>query len=219
MKSIFITGGTGYIGGYLIAQLIAKGYHVKALVRNQSAHKLPAGVEIIKGDALNAASYQHHISPCQMMIHLVGVSHPSPAKKAQFYSIDLVAAQQAALAARHAMVSEFVMMSVAQESTKIMADYQQARAQAESYVNDLLPNTLFVRPWYVVGPGHYWPLLLTPIYKILSWLPFTQRKANALALVTINQLIAAMVDSIEKPAKGHYTLEISEIKKYPSHTK
>ena len=86
MQTVFITGGTGYIGTRLIKALQQKNFHIKALVRKGSENKLPAGCEIIFGDALNATSYQHNISPATVFVHLIGVAHPSPAKKELLYS-------------------------------------------------------------------------------------------------------------------------------------
>ena len=39
-KTVFVTGATGLLGNNLVRQLIAEGYHVKALVRSlQKANK------------------------------------------------------------------------------------------------------------------------------------------------------------------------------------
>jgi len=53
MKTVFVTGGTGFLGGALIHALSAQGIQIKALVRNpQKGEKIAhlAGVELIQGD-------------------------------------------------------------------------------------------------------------------------------------------------------------------------
>jgi len=55
--TIFVTGGTGYIGSRLIPRLLERGHRVKALVRSGSEHKLPVGAAGIVGDALKMDSY------------------------------------------------------------------------------------------------------------------------------------------------------------------
>ena len=92
---VFITGGTGYIGSRLIPRLLAGGHKVSALVRPESQGKLPVGCEAVSGNALDAASYRDRIRPATTLVQLVGVPHPSPAKAAQFRSIDLVAGREA----------------------------------------------------------------------------------------------------------------------------
>ena len=48
-RFVFITGGTGYLGRPLIAQLLARGHQVRALVRPGSESKVPKGVPLFWG--------------------------------------------------------------------------------------------------------------------------------------------------------------------------
>lgn len=53
MKTVFVTGGTGFLGGVLVNTLSQQGIKIKALVRNaQKGEKIAhlAGVELIHGD-------------------------------------------------------------------------------------------------------------------------------------------------------------------------
>src|SRR5262249_23647767 len=86
---VFVTGGTGYLGGALLPQLPARGHRVRALARPGSEGKLPAGCEVVVGSALDAATYADRVAPCDTFLHLVGVSHPAPWKAAQFRAVDL----------------------------------------------------------------------------------------------------------------------------------
>jgi nucleoside-diphosphate-sugar epimerase len=57
-----------------------------------------------------------------------------------------------------------------------------------------------LRPWYVLGPGHWWPYSLVPVYWILEHLPWTAPGARRLGLVTLPQMIGALVRAVETPA-------------------
>ena len=59
--SIFVTGGTGYIGSRLIPLLRKRGFEVKALVRGESEKNLPAGATGVIGDALCIKRLQDHV--------------------------------------------------------------------------------------------------------------------------------------------------------------
>src|SRR5437763_13829230 len=111
MHSIFVTGGTGYIGSRLIPLLRKGGHQIKALVRAGSENKLPAGATGVAGDALNIDSYLEHVGGSQTFVHLIGVPHPSPAKAKQFHEVDLVSIQVAIKAAGEAGVGHFVYLS------------------------------------------------------------------------------------------------------------
>ena len=76
--SVFITGGTGYMGQRLIARLLKRGHDVRALVRPGSEKKLPAGCTPVSGNALDGVSYAGRVPPSDTFVQLVGVAHPSP---------------------------------------------------------------------------------------------------------------------------------------------
>ena len=172
MRRVFITGGTGLIGRHLIVALISRGHEVRALARPGSEKKLPAGCAVVAGDPLRRESFQAQIAPADTLVHLVGVSHPSPLKAGQFRSVDLASAREAVAAARAANVRHVVYMSVAQPAP-IMKAYVQARREAEAMIRESGLNATFVRPWYVLGPGHWWPVVLLPAYWIMEQIPGT----------------------------------------------
>lgn len=60
-RSVFVTGGTGYLGQQLIHELLARGYQVRALARPGSEGRLPPNCVRILGDALDSATYHNHI--------------------------------------------------------------------------------------------------------------------------------------------------------------
>ncbi|MFE6617139.1 NmrA family NAD(P)-binding protein [Amycolatopsis sp. NPDC057786] len=47
--TVLVTGATGNTGRHVVAELVRRGEHVRALTRNPSAAKLPAGVELVEG--------------------------------------------------------------------------------------------------------------------------------------------------------------------------
>ncbi len=73
---VFVSGGTGYLGGPLITRLLQRGHEVRALARAGSEGKLPPGCEVVVGNALDGASYAARIRPAETFIQLLGVSHP-----------------------------------------------------------------------------------------------------------------------------------------------
>lgn len=212
---IFITGGTGYIGSRLLRILTARGHEVVALVRPGSEGKLPPGCRAVVADPFEASSFADQIPAGCTFVQLLGVPHPSPRKRRQFYEIDLRSAQASAAAAKQAGAGHFVYVSVSQTPTKIMADYQKVRALGEQAVRETgLPHT-FVRPWYVVGPGHWWPVLFWPLFKILETLPATRAKALDLGLVTLAEMLRALVFAVENPPETERVLNVPDIKNTP----
>jgi uncharacterized protein YbjT (DUF2867 family) len=215
VASICVTGGTGYIGSRLIPLLVRRGHQLRAVVRPGSANKLPSAITAITADPLSADSYTESVRGCDTFIHLIGVPHPSPAKAAQFRAIDLPSVQVAVEAARDAGVAHFIYLSVAQPAP-VMEAFIAVRAQGETLIRASGMPATFVRPWYVLGPGHWWPYALMPFYWVAELLPPTRESARRLGLITISQMLTALVWSVENPSDGVRILDVPAIRKLPT---
>jgi len=210
-RSVFVAGGTGYVGQRLISRLLERSHGVRALVRSGSEKKLPAGCTPVFGNALDGASYAAQIAPADTFVQLVGVAHPSPAKGAEFRRIDLPSGLGAVAAAKSAGIQHFVYLSVAHPAP-MMKDYIAVRAECESAIEAAGLNATILRPWYVLGPGHWWPYVLIPMYKICELLPATREGACRLGLVTHQQMVTALVHAVENPCSGRRIVEVPEIR-------
>jgi uncharacterized protein YbjT (DUF2867 family) len=214
-RQIFVTGPTGYLGRHVIPMLLDRGHMVRGLVRRGSEQNLPAGCDPIVGDALDRSTFAHTIGPADTFLQLVGVPHPSPAKAQQFLDIDLRSAVESIKAARAARVAHFVYISVAQPAP-VMRAYQAARKEAERTLRESGLRHTILRPFYVLGPGHYWPYLLVPAYWALERWPSTRATAQRLGLVTVRQMASAIVDAIEHPANRSRIVQVPEIRLTPT---
>jgi len=210
MSDVFITGGTGYIGQRLIPELIRRGHTVRALVRNGSEKKLPTGAIAVSGDALDASTFATAIAPSDTFVQLVGVAHPSPSKKEEFRKIDFVSVRESVNAVRDSSVKHFVYLSVAQPAP-VMREYVSVREEGEAMIRDLHVNATFVRPWYVLGPGHRWPYLILPIYWI--WMLSNRDAAQRLYPVKLKRVIQAMADAIDHPQDGVRIIDARELRR------
>jgi len=209
--AVFVTGGTGYVGGGLIRRLIERAHPVRALARSESGKRVPEGAEVIIGDALDGASFAARIAPAQTLVHLVGTPHPSPSKAREFREVDLASIRASVSAATESGVRHIVYISVAHPAP-MMHDYIAARTEGEALVRASgIPATI-VRPWYVLGPGHRWPYLLLPLYALFEALPATRASAQRLGLVTLAQMVATLVHAIEAPPGALRIVEVPEIR-------
>jgi hypothetical protein len=65
----------------------------------------------------------------------------------------------------------------------------------------------------VLGPGHRWPYALLPGYWLLEQQPATRATAQRLGLVTLAQMVNAMVAAVENPVASR-VVEVPEIRRY-----
>ena len=212
MHRVFVTGATGYIGGRLIPALCARDNQVIALARNESRHKISGGCSIVSGNALDANSYGDRVTGADTFIHLVGVSHPSPAKAQAFVEVDLRSGLEAVRVAREKGIEHFIYVSVAHPAPTMKA-YIEARTSCEKAIRESHLNSTIVRPWYVLGPGHRWPYALIPFYALAEMFPATREGARRLGLVTINEMINTLAHAVANPAQGVRIIEAPEIRR------
>jgi len=180
-------------------------------VRPGSERKLPPGVVAVAGNAVDAASFADAVRPGETFVQLVGTPHPSPARAAEFRSVDLASARASMDNAARARVAHFVYVSVAQPAPAMHA-YLAARAEAEALLRATgLPATI-LRPWYVLGPGHRWPYLLVPMYRVAERIAAYREGALRLGLVTIGQMLEALVRAVETAPGGVRVWGVPEIR-------
>jgi nucleoside-diphosphate-sugar epimerase len=81
IKTIFVTGGAGYVGALLVPKLLNAGYKVKVLDLYLYGDKVilegkgHPGLTEIKGDLRDAALLEKHIPGCDAVIHLACISN------------------------------------------------------------------------------------------------------------------------------------------------
>jgi uncharacterized protein YbjT (DUF2867 family) len=208
---VFIAGGTGYMGQRLIARLLERGHQVRALVRAGSEKKLPANCIAVPGDAPDEKTYADQIAPADTFVQLVGVAHPSPAKATGFRRVDLPSGLGAVAAAKAAGIKHFIYVSVAHPAPMMHA-YIAVRSECEAAIESAGLNATILRPWYVLGPGHWWPYLLVPMYKLAELLPQTREGALRLGLVTLEQMIKTLTFAVEHPVSGKHIVAVPDIR-------
>lgn len=211
-RSLLITGATGYLGRPLTALALARGHAVRAFVRPGSQSRVPRGAEVVAGDPFSSEQLAGALTPAHTLVHLIGTPRPSPAKARQFVSVDLASIRAAAEAAARAGIAHLVYVSVAHPAP-VMKAYIAARTAGETLVRGTgIPATI-LRPWYVLGPGHWWPYALLPFYKLFEAIPATRETALRLGLVTDRQMIAALIGAIEDGPDGAGVRDVPAIRR------
>src|SRR4029453_9633315 len=160
--------------------------------------RAPSGVSPVVGNALDASTFAPAVNRTDTIVHLVGTPHPSPSKAAEFQRVDLPSILASVEAARRAQAAHLVYVSVAHPAP-VMHAYIEARSAGERAIADAGLTATILRPWYVLGPGHRWPVLLAPLYAIARLIPSKRETALRLGLVTLRQMVATLVAAVENP--------------------
>jgi uncharacterized protein YbjT (DUF2867 family) len=210
-RRVFISGGTGYIGRALSEKLVSAGHDVRVLARNGSEGKVAPGAELIRGNALYAATFAQQVAACDTYVHLTGASHPAPWKARAFRSVDLGSLRASAIAAKKGGIAHFIYVSVAQPAP-VMKAFVKVRQECEGILAEEGLVSTILRPWYVTGPGHWWPVALIPLYKVLQSIGATREAAERLGLVKLDEMVGTLRWAVENPATETCVLDVRLIR-------
>lgn len=91
---VFITGGTGFLGAYIIKELVENGYAVRALRRNNTVpFFIPApimdAVEWVEGDITDVVSLEEAMEGIDTVIHAAAKVSFDPHDRADLFKINI----------------------------------------------------------------------------------------------------------------------------------
>jgi uncharacterized protein YbjT (DUF2867 family) len=93
-----------------------------------------------------------------------------------------------------------------------MKAFIEVRSTGEAMIRQSGIPATFVRPWYVLGPGHRWPYTILPIYLILEQVPKMREWVQRLGLITIQQMLTALIWAVENPPTGVRIVDVARIR-------
>ncbi|MGD8868380.1 MAG: NAD(P)H-binding protein [Gemmatimonadales bacterium] len=169
-RSVFLTGGTGFVGGFVARRLRAHGHRIRALVRSADKTKSMAelGIDVVLGDITQPRSLDEAVEGCDTVIHLVGIIREDP--PATYEAVHIRGTLRVLEAAERCGVKRFVHMS-ALGAKPDGTVYHRTKYEAEELVRrSSIPGVIF-RPSVIVGPGSALMKLLLTMLRISPIVP------------------------------------------------
>jgi NAD+-dependent farnesol dehydrogenase len=100
---VLLTGGTGFLGKNVARHLVAAGHDVRLLARGTSnTAQLPPGVEIVRGDVSDAASFERAAQGCGGVVHMAALVKVWVPDGSEFDRVNVGGVRHALAAARAA---------------------------------------------------------------------------------------------------------------------
>jgi dihydroflavonol-4-reductase len=87
----FVTGGSGFIGRYLIPLLVERGYHVRALARSEKSARVvnSLGAAVVPGSLFDKETLEKGMRDCQVVFHVAGWYKLGTRDQAQFEKVNV----------------------------------------------------------------------------------------------------------------------------------
>jgi nucleoside-diphosphate-sugar epimerase len=169
-QPIFVTGGTGFLGGTLIQRLSAEGYRVRALARDPARATFIRdlrGLELVQGDLTQTENLYRVLAGCGTVFH-VAAAITGPLRTQQATNIEgtrhLVRAAADAGVRRFVHVSTVAVYGYSRQGIIRESDpmtpgdepYSSTKAEAERIIGQVagarhLPYSI-IRPAMIYGP-------------------------------------------------------------------
>jgi NADH dehydrogenase len=194
---IVITGATGFVGEEVVKQACEAGYPVRAIVREpQRAQWLAEryGVELFRGNVLNAPSIEGAMRDAKCVIHLVGIIYES--KENTFERTHAQATRYVIDEAKKAGVKRFVHMSALGAHENARSRYHQTKWAGEGYVRKSgLAWTIF-RPSFIYGPRDKGINTLAQIVRRLPFIPVLGSGNTRIQPISVENVAKAFVGAV-----------------------
>ncbi len=112
MERVFVTGGSGFLGGALVQELLRRGFAVRALARSAAAQAVVSrlGAEAVTGDLDDVPAMQTQMAGCTLVLHAAAYAKDH-GPRAEFFRANVQGTENVLAAARAAGVERLVHVS------------------------------------------------------------------------------------------------------------
>jgi len=207
--TVLVTGGTGFIGPYVVHKLRARETPVRALVRNPArATRLAAwGAELASGDVTDRASLLAACAGVDTVVHLVAIIKGRPQDFERVMSQgtrDVVAAAQEGGARRFVLASALGL----DERSKDAVPYFAAKWEMERAVHESGLDHVIFRPSFVFGrDGGVLPTFIR-LARFAPVTPIIGSGRQRLQPIWVEDLAEYYARAIDEPAATNRTFEL-----------
>lgn len=223
MKTVAVTGGTGFIGSHTVEALLQEGYRVRCLIRsgrNGTGWLKGLPVEIRHVDLLDGSAVRSALDQCEMVVHIAGVTRAK--RRRDFFEGNVEPTRNLLLASKElGSVKQFCYMSsltavgpavdgkpVSEDSPcRPLTAYGASKLEAETVCRgfvDLFP-VVILRPPAVYGPRDRDILHMFRWIK-LGIMPVMGPSTKMLSMVYVTELARAVTAILkaDPPRGGTY---------------
>lgn len=229
---VCVTGGTGFVGSYVIRALLDEGYRVRVLHRKSSKKDALSGLdyESAIGDVLDSASLLKAFKDCERVFHVAAVADYWRADTSHLFKVNVEGTRNVLQAAQQSGVKRVIFTSSAaaiglphdetpsDESVPFNMPpehfpYGYSKVLAERIVQEFVTNGLDVvtlNPSVVIGAGDLNMISGSYIVQVahLQWL--VPQSSGGIAVSDVRDIAASHLAAAEKGRTGERYLLCTE---------
>ncbi|MEM6885226.1 MAG: complex I NDUFA9 subunit family protein [Verrucomicrobiota bacterium] len=212
---ILVTGGTGFVGRHVVAELCKRGHDVRVLARKPAKAKPLqelTGCEIAYGDVLKPETLPAACQNVTAIIHLVGIIFEIG--DATYERIHVEGTRNMVQAAEAAGIKRFLQMSAIGTRPLAPSRYHQTKWLAEDFVRESDLDWTVLRPSVIYGRQDQFvrafSMLMDFPFSLASFgaLPLPYKGKSLMQPVTVTAVAEAFVNALTRQSAVSKTYEL-----------
>lgn len=216
-KLVTIIGGTGFLGRYVVGELVQRGYRVQVIARNatKAVHLIPCkargDIVLRDGDVARPKTLQGALTGSYAVVNLVGILYQTGRQR--FSTLHAQCPERLAQMARDAGVEQFIQISAIGADSSSQSEYARSKATGEKAVTSVFPKAVIIRPSVIFGPEDGFFNKFASMAAISPFLPLIGGGKTKFQPVYAPDVAKVIGEVLEKPdTHGHiYELGGNEI--------
>ncbi|MCY2925225.1 MAG: SDR family oxidoreductase [Planctomycetota bacterium] len=205
--TILVTGASGYIGGRLVPELLARGYRVRAMVRAASpeyAARWP-GAQIVVADALRPADLDRALEGVHTAYYLI---HSLLLGPENFSAADLLAAANFRRAAHAAGAARIIYLGGLGDARGALSPHLHSRMKVAQALAGGHAAVTVLRAAIIIGSGSASYEIISHLARKLFLVPIPRWARNKCQPIAIRDVIKYLVGVLETPETGGHQYDI-----------
>ncbi len=197
-EPVLVTGASGYIGGRLVPELLARGYRVRVMVRSEPDHykSIWPQAEAVRADALNPESLRAALQGVHTVFYLI---HSLLLGPKRFHQADISAAINVRNAASAEGVQQIIYLGGLGDVKGELSEHLWSRLQvAEELRKGEVPVTI-LRAAVIIGSGSASYEITRCVVKRVPVIPAPPWILNRCQPIGIRDVIKYLVGCLETP--------------------
>jgi len=195
IKTVLVTGATGFLGSYVLPALKKAGFDVVCMVRSEddAARMMQPGVRTVLGDVRDRASLNAAMKGADAVVHMAAVVKSGDSQI--YYDVNQRGTENIVAACAEAGVRRIVHVST-HDVTFERGDYSISKLRGEESVRSSGLDYTIIRPTAIYGKGECALSGLVRTIKSLPVVPIPGGGKNEMQPVYAGDVAAAIVGAL-----------------------